>query len=34
VKVEIVPKGVEEGKTLVQAFGGYVALLNTPAWVL
>ncbi|MGC9118046.1 MAG: peptide chain release factor aRF-1 [Thermoproteus sp.] len=34
VKVEVVPKGVEEGKTLVQAFGGYVALLNTPAWVL
>ncbi|WP_052883140.1 peptide chain release factor aRF-1 [Thermoproteus tenax] len=34
VKVEVVPKGVEESKTLVQAFGGYVALLNTPAWVL
>jgi peptide chain release factor subunit 1 len=34
VKVEVVPKGVEESKTLVQAFGGYVALLNTPVWVL
>ncbi|MBP1449914.1 MAG: peptide chain release factor 1, partial [Thermoproteus sp.] len=34
VKVEVVPRGVEEGKTLLQAFGGYVALLRTPAWIL
>ncbi|MFP3200613.1 MAG: Vms1/Ankzf1 family peptidyl-tRNA hydrolase, partial [Thermoproteus sp.] len=34
VKVEVVPHGVEESKTLVQAFGGYAALLSTPAWVL
>ena len=33
VKVEVVPKGVEESKTLMQAFGGYAALLNTPIWV-
>jgi peptide chain release factor subunit 1 len=34
VKVEVVPRGVEESKTLMQAFGGYVALLSTPVWVL
>jgi peptide chain release factor subunit 1 len=34
VRVEVVPRGVEESKTLTQAFGGYVALLSTPAWVL
>ena len=34
VKVEVVPKGVEESKTLTQAFGGYVALLTAPVWVL
>jgi peptide chain release factor subunit 1 len=34
VKVEVVPHGVEESKTLMQAFGGYVALLSTPVWVL
>ncbi|MEM1836173.1 MAG: peptide chain release factor aRF-1 [Pyrobaculum sp.] len=34
VKVEVVPKGVEESKTLTQAFGGYVALLTAPIWVL
>ena len=34
VKIEVVPKGVEESKTLTQAFGGYVALLTAPVWVL
>lgn len=34
IKVEVIPKGVEESKTLMQAFGGYVALLSTPVWVL
>ncbi|MDT7873924.1 MAG: hypothetical protein RQ859_00970, partial [Pyrobaculum sp.] len=34
VKAEVVPRGVEESKALMQAFGGYVALLSTPAWVL
>ncbi len=34
VKAEVVPKGVEESKTLLQAFGGYVAILSTPAWLL
>jgi peptide chain release factor subunit 1 len=34
VKVEVVPRGVEESKTLMQAFGGYAALLSTPVWVL
>ncbi|MEM1733723.1 MAG: peptide chain release factor aRF-1 [Pyrobaculum sp.] len=34
VKIEVVPKGVEESKTLTQAFGGYVALLTAPIWVL
>ncbi|AAL64527.1 peptide chain release factor aRF-1 [Pyrobaculum aerophilum] len=34
IKVEVVPRGVEESKTLMQAFGGYVALLSTPVWVL
>ena len=34
VKAEVVPRGVEESKTLMQAFGGYVALLSTPVWVL
>jgi peptide chain release factor subunit 1 (aeRF-1) len=33
-KVEVIPRGVEESKTLVQAFGGYVALLSAPVWVL
>jgi len=26
--------GVEESKTLMQAFGGYAALLAAPVWVL
>jgi len=34
VKIEVIPRGVEESKTLMQAFGGYVALLSTPVWVL
>lgn len=34
VKVEVVPRGVEESKTLLQAFGGYAAILSTPSWVL
>ncbi|MFN3803806.1 MAG: peptide chain release factor aRF-1 [Pyrobaculum sp.] len=34
VKIEVVPRGVEEGKTLMQAFGGYVALLSAPVWLL
>jgi len=34
VKVEVVPKGVEESATLVKAFGGFVALLNAPSWLL
>ena len=34
VKVEVVPRSVEESKTLMQAFGGYAVLLSTPAWVL
>jgi peptide chain release factor subunit 1 len=34
VKVEVVPRGVEESITLMQAFGGYAALLSTPVWVL
>jgi peptide chain release factor subunit 1 len=34
VKIEVIPHGVEESKTLMQAFGGYVALLSAPAWVL
>jgi peptide chain release factor subunit 1 len=34
VKVEVVPRGVEESKTLMQAFCSYVVLLSTPAWVL
>ncbi|MEM4439304.1 MAG: peptide chain release factor 1, partial [Pyrobaculum sp.] len=34
VKVEVIPKGVEESKTLTQAFGGYLALLTAPVWVL
>jgi peptide chain release factor subunit 1 len=34
VKIEVIPRGVEESKTLMQAFGGCAALLSAPAWVL
>lgn len=28
------PKSVEENLTLTQTFGGYVAILSTPSWIL
>lgn len=33
-RIEVVPREVEESKTLVQAFGGYVAILSAPVWIL
>jgi len=34
IKVEIIPKTVEESKTLTSTFGGYVALLRAPSFLL
>ncbi len=34
IKIDIVPKTVEESKTLTATFGGYVALLRAPSYLL
>ncbi len=34
VELFVMPKSVEENLTLTQTFGGYVAILSTPSWIL
>ncbi len=34
IELFVMPKSVEENLTLTQTFGGYVAILSTPSWIL
>ncbi len=34
IELFVMPKSVEENLTLTQTFGGYVAILSTPSWLM